>query len=230
MFHPSMQRQAGRYFGKYSAEVVQNEDAQQLGRIQVRVPSVLGAQLSVWARPCLPYGHFFIPPVGTRVWVEFEAGDPQYPLWVGTWYPSGATPPRAALTPPDNRILHTDAGHLVELNDADGTLTVTCASGATLTLDKDGGATLRNKEGSLLELAGDKARVVAKEIALDGATSVTLGENATESVLLGNTFKSLWDVFILHSHATAVGPSGPPIPTVQPLQPGFHLSSTVKVK
>lgn len=230
MFHPPMQRHAGKYYGKYSGEVVQNEDTQHLGRLQVRVPSVLGEQLTVWARPCLPYGHFFIPPVGTKVWVEFEAGDTQYPLWVGTWYPSGATPPQAELTPPDNRVVHTQSGHLLELNDAEGTLTVTCASGATLTLDKNGGATLKNQEGSLLELNGHKARVVAMDIALDGTVSVTAGESATEPTLMGNAFKALWDVFMLHTHATAVGPSGPPIPPGQPLQPGLHLTTVVKVK
>ncbi len=38
--------------------------------------------------PCVPYagpdvGFFAIPPEKANVWVEFEGGDPDYPIWSG---------------------------------------------------------------------------------------------------------------------------------------------------
>ncbi|MBZ4417431.1 phage baseplate assembly protein V [Myxococcus sp. RHSTA-1-4] len=249
MLQASLQRHAGRYYGKYSGEVTGNADEQHLGRLLVRVPAIFGGELAVRARPCLPYGCFFIPPVGTKVWVEFEAGDPQYPIWVGTWHPTGTTPPEAAVSPPEHRLLHTPSGHSLELRDAEGeqevvlrhrgnvalriapegTVTLTLPDGAHLTLHAAGQAVLVNKEGSQLELSGNTARVVATNISLQG-TTVDVGEDASEPTLRGQSFKTLWDAFVLHTHATAVGPSGPPVPPVGPLQPGVHLTTSARVK
>ena len=96
-------RHRGKYYGKYSGRVVDSADPNFTGRIKVVVPSVFGEELEVVARPCVPYGHFFIPPSETLIWVEFEAGDPGSPIWVGTWYADDATPAPAQLDPPDTR-------------------------------------------------------------------------------------------------------------------------------
>src|SRR5438093_1586430 len=109
-----LKRHAGKFYGKYSGEVTDNHDDDFFGRIKVKVPSVFGADVEVRARPCFPYGHFFVPPVGAKVWVEFEAGNTSYPLWVGTWYPQGKTPQPAAMAPPDNRVIQTASGHTIE--------------------------------------------------------------------------------------------------------------------
>ena len=55
------------------------------------VPDVLGLVPSTWAEPCVPLagptgppmGVYLVPPIGAGVWVEFEHGDPDYPIWVG---------------------------------------------------------------------------------------------------------------------------------------------------
>ena len=76
------------YFGKYRGKVENNVDPSQLGRLQVSVPAVLGSGQNSWAMPCTPYagssvGWFALPPVNSDVWVEFEQGDPDYPIWSG---------------------------------------------------------------------------------------------------------------------------------------------------
>src|SRR5690349_16118403 len=114
--HPDLQRHVGKFYGKYSGIVTDNEDPDNLGRIKVKVPSVL-EDVEVLARPCLPFGHFYVPAVGAKIWLEFEAGDPRFPLWVGAWYPTGTTPPEAAIQPPDNRVIQTPSGHTIELMD-----------------------------------------------------------------------------------------------------------------
>ena len=79
------------YFGKYRGMVVNNVDPEFRGRLLVQVPDVLGVVPSSWAEPCVPLagptgppmGIYLVPPIGAGVWVEFEQGDPEYPIWVG---------------------------------------------------------------------------------------------------------------------------------------------------
>src|SRR5579871_4147029 len=115
-----MERHAGKFYGKYSGEVTDNTDTETRGNITVKVPSVFGTDVEVLARPCLPFGHFFVPDVGAKVWVEFEAGDLRFPIWVGVWYPTDSTPKDAAISPPDNRVIQTPSGHTIEILDKAG--------------------------------------------------------------------------------------------------------------
>ncbi len=100
------------YYGKYRGKVESNTDPNQLGRIQVSVPSVLGEGQMSWAMPCTPYGGssvgwFAIPPVGTNVWVEFEAGNTDYPIWSGCFWGTGECP--ASPPMPPLKVLKTHA-------------------------------------------------------------------------------------------------------------------------
>jgi uncharacterized protein involved in type VI secretion and phage assembly len=94
-----------KYYGKYRGMVLNNVDPMQLGRIQVQVPDVGGLIPSSWAMPCFPIsgkqmGAYMIPQIGTGVWVEFEQGNPDYPIWSGCWFGSAAEVPALALTAP----------------------------------------------------------------------------------------------------------------------------------
>jgi uncharacterized protein involved in type VI secretion and phage assembly len=94
-----------KYYGKYRGTVVNNTDPMQKGRIQVMVPDVSNVALSSWAVPCVPIsgiqsGVFALPAPGAGVWVEFEQGDPDYPIWVGGWWGSPADIPAIALAAP----------------------------------------------------------------------------------------------------------------------------------
>lgn len=91
-----------KYFGKYRGKVENNVDPLQLGRIQVSAPAVLSGGTLSWAMPCVPYagpgvGFFAIPPVGANVWVEFEGGDPDYPIWAGCFWGTGEVPATPAI-------------------------------------------------------------------------------------------------------------------------------------
>ena len=90
-------------FGKYRAVVINNIDPLQIGRIQVMVPDVGAVIPTSWAMPCLPTaginaGFFTVPIIGAGVWVEFERGDPDYPIWVGGYWGSAAEVPVMART------------------------------------------------------------------------------------------------------------------------------------
>lgn len=80
-----------RFFGKYRGSVIANVDPMAQGRLLVSVPDVLGLFESTWALPCVPFtgpamGAYFIPAVASPVWVEFEQGDPDNPIWVGGYW------------------------------------------------------------------------------------------------------------------------------------------------
>ena len=75
-----------QYFGKYRATVTKNADPLKMGRIKVKCPKVLGDYESPWALPCLPPGYSGVPNKGDLVWVEFEEGNQDMPIWSGIWY------------------------------------------------------------------------------------------------------------------------------------------------
>jgi hypothetical protein len=94
----------GAYLGMYRGTVVQNVDPEQRGRLIVEVPDVLGVVPSTWAEPCLslagptgpPMGAYMVPPIGAGVWMEFEHGDPNKPVWVGCRWGAPSDVPLAA--------------------------------------------------------------------------------------------------------------------------------------
>lgn len=111
-----------QFFGKYRGKVENNLDPLMLGRVQVSVSAVLGDGRLSWAMPCAPYagagvGFFAVPPVGANVWVEFEAGDPDYPICSGCFWGVGEVPALPAI--PQMKVLKTD-GITLTLSDLPG--------------------------------------------------------------------------------------------------------------
>ena len=114
-----------RYFGIYRGTVVNNVDPMQMGRIMVIVPDVGGVTPSTWAMPCVPMagkqmGAFFVPQIGAGVWMQFEGGDPDYPVWTGGWWGNAAEVPALALAGPPgdpNIVLQTTLQNAVVVSD-----------------------------------------------------------------------------------------------------------------
>jgi len=134
-----VQRLEKHFYGKYRGVVVDNEDPEQLGRLKVSVPSVLGPEVVTgWAMPCMPYGgaanqgFLFIPEVDAGVWIEFEEGDLEFPIWTGTYWtkPDGESELPLAndaegeeteiQNPVTSKIIKTLRGHTIQLEDAEG--------------------------------------------------------------------------------------------------------------
>lgn len=110
-----------QYFGKYRGKVVKNKDPLFQGRLKVIVPSVL-EQNKVWAMPCVPYagknvGLFLIPPKEANVWIEFEGGNLDFPIWAGCFWGEGEIPIEPAI--PTKKFLKTDS-ILLSLDDTEG--------------------------------------------------------------------------------------------------------------
>lgn len=270
MITEELGRHAHRYYGKYRGKVVDNVDEKFRGMLRVIVPAVFGPETVVAAAPCLPYGHFFVPPVETAVWVEFEAGDTASPLWVGVWYPDGTTPVEAQVSPPEHRVIQTAAGHTIEIVDKEGEeqILIRHAKDAFVQIDHNGSVLLANPKGSHLHLdaenetatmveahgnhlamgekgtavvnpqgtvvniVDDTVHISAAKVILD-ATTVALGNGASEPTILASAFQELWEALLQHTHAHPMGPTGTILPP-QLLQlavlPPKHFTSSVVVK
>jgi hypothetical protein len=95
-----------KFFGKYRGKVKSTKDDLNLGRVRVEVPAVLGEGKQSWAMPCVPYagkdiGFFTVPPVDSNIWVEFEDGNPTYPIWSGCFWGDGELPQNAKVDKPE---------------------------------------------------------------------------------------------------------------------------------
>ncbi|MEU6224211.1 phage baseplate assembly protein V [Streptomyces sp. NPDC047042] len=155
---------SNRYLGKFRGRVVDNNDPLRIGRLVVEVPDVLGDEPSTWALPCLPFtgpesGQFVVPQKDTGVWVEFEQGDPSFPIWTGCWWGT------ADELPPDARrelaadaahkpvVVQTPLAHKLVMNDTPG-------AEQGILLQAQGGAYIRITQGVIVIANGAGAEVL----------------------------------------------------------------------
>lgn len=151
------------FFGKYRGKVENNVDSiLQLGRIQVSVPDALGEGRMSWAMPCVPYagsgvGFFAIPPVGANVWVEFERGNLDSPIWSGCFWGRGEVPAQPAVA--EMKVLKTDVG-TITLNDLQGTggITIETTTGMKMEITAQG-IEITNGQGASIKLEGPKVSI-----------------------------------------------------------------------
>jgi uncharacterized protein involved in type VI secretion and phage assembly len=133
---------SARFFGKYRGKVTDNMDPLMQGRIRARVPAVFGEEETGWALPSSPYagsgvGFFFVPPVDSNVWIEFEGGDGDYPIWSGGFWNAGDTPAVPGL--PSTKIIKTDTA-TIKLDDLPGAggITIETTTGLKIVMNMTG--------------------------------------------------------------------------------------------
>jgi hypothetical protein len=157
-----------RYYGKYRGMVINNIDPLQIGRIMAQVPDVLGEIPSSWAMPCVPAagiqaGCFIVPPIGSQVWMEFEQGNPDYPIWTGGFWGLVAQVPVFATAPPaippgQNIVLQTTGQNSIIISDSvptpvSGGIVLKSTTGAMIVVN-DTGIYIYNGKGAMITLIG----------------------------------------------------------------------------
>jgi uncharacterized protein involved in type VI secretion and phage assembly len=153
-----------KFYGKYRGTVLNNLDPLQIGRLNVQVPDVSNVIPSSWAMPCFPVsgkqmGAYMIPQIGTGVWVEFEQGDPDYPIWSGCWYGSAAETPALALAgnpASPNILFQTSLQNTLVISDLPGPtggIMLKSTTGATIIVN-DTGIYIQNGKGASLIMVG----------------------------------------------------------------------------
>lgn len=163
---------ARKYYGKYRGTVINNIDPMQLGRLQVQVPDVLGLVPSSWAVPCVPLagptgppmGVYLVPPIGAGVWVEFEQGDPDYPIWTGCrWGAPSDIPPLALAGLPvsPSIVLQTAGQNSISISDLPGPtggIMLKSTTGAMIVVN-DIGITISNGKGATIVMTGPSVTI-----------------------------------------------------------------------
>lgn len=158
-----------RFYGKYRGMVMNNVDPMQQGRLQVQVPDVTGLAPATWAMPCVPIagiqnGMVAIPIIGSGVWVEFEQGKPDHPIWTGCFWGSAAEIPALALaTPPAVSAItfQTPLQNGLTISDVPGPtggIMLKSATGATLIVN-DTGIYIQNGKGASINLVGPAVNI-----------------------------------------------------------------------
>ena len=153
-----------KYYGKYRGVVLNNVDPMQMGRLMVQVPDVAGLVPSSWAMPCVPIagiqnGMVALPIIGSGVWVEFEQGDPDHPIWSGCFWGSAAEIPALALTVPPavpGITFQTPLQNGITINDVPGPtggIMLKSATGATIIIN-DTGIYIQNGKGASIVMTG----------------------------------------------------------------------------
>lgn len=210
-----VERTERRFYGKYRGIVVDDKDPARLGRLRVRVPSLLGPDVVTgWATPCLPFGgaddqgFLFVPARNAGVWVEFEEGDLEFPIWVGTYWTSpGADTqlPRPQTDdgsqtaqvqdPPTRKIIKTAKGHTVQLEDADGKESVLVREGSRghlVRMDGDG-VTVTDSRHNRIRLTEDGVELTdaTGNIVLLGDRAIHLKDTTGSAIRMSSSGMTL---------------------------------------
>ncbi len=155
---------AKRFYGKYRGTVINNIDPMQMGRIQAMVPDVSSAIPTSWAMPCVPVGGiqmgmYVVPPIGAGVWMEFEHGDPDHPIWTGSFWGSAAEVPVLALAgnpASPSIVLQTTAQNTLSISDMPGPtggFLLKSTAGAMIMINELG-ITISNGQGAIITMMG----------------------------------------------------------------------------
>ena len=160
--------------------MVDNVDPMQIGRVMAQVPDVLGEAPSSWALPCAPAagvqsGFSIVPPIGSQVWMEFERGDPDFPIWTGGFWGLAADVPvlastPAAVPPGQTIVLQTTGQNTLALSDAAGAGIILKAAGGAMIAVNDAGIVISNGKGATITLIGPVVSINSGGLSVVGAT------------------------------------------------------------
>lgn len=182
-----MQQEEEKFFGKYRGKVASTKDPLKLGRIQVTVPSLLGEGKLSWAMPSTPYagkdiGLFTVPPKDSNIWVEFEAGDLDYPIWSGCFWGDGELPEYAQVDQQDQVQVLRTKGMTITLNNAGQHHGLT--NGLTIEVESDtverklkmifdgNGVEINNKDETTIKITADII-----ELNNRGSSTITIAQD-----------------------------------------------------
>jgi uncharacterized protein involved in type VI secretion and phage assembly len=158
-----------KFYGKYRGMVLNNIDPMQMGRIMVQVPDVSNVLPSTWAMPCVPFtgiqsGFFVVPAIGSGVWIEFEQGDADYPIWTGGFWGSASEVPALALAGVpglQSIVIQTMSQNTLMISDTPGPtggILLKTATGALISVNETG-ITISNGQGATLLMTGPAVTV-----------------------------------------------------------------------
>lgn len=213
-----------RFYSCYRGTVVDNNDPNNQGRLQVKVPAITGIKNTpTWAYPKgmirgKGYGMNFLPPMGSMVWVEFEYGDANFPIWT---YGYNAKGEQAEEFNSSNMTLKTPEGNVVDLNDTDQAVSLKSKAGHLVVLDD------KNNQIIITHKDGKKIVISNKDIKFNvgnngGLINITALTNKINTLV--TNYNALVSLFNTHQHLVNAiylppTPALPGFPSLTPTTP-----------
>lgn len=193
----------GRYYGQYRGFVETNDDPKKMNRLKVIIPQLNPVTTNVyWAWPVgiwgsKGYGVQMLPQVGDMVWISFENGDPDYPIWEHAGYGKNEIP--SEFITPNHYGFKTPNGSILVINDNKGEEEILVKLNSTL----------------------DWLKITPKELEFESEL-IKLGKEGDEWAAMGETLlKKMEDMadkldetyqtLITHTHPSNSGITGPPV-------------------
>jgi len=182
----------GKYYGSYRAYVHNNEDPLDMNRVQLIIPMLNPTAVDeTWAFPKnswggKDYGINLLPRKADVVWVEFQNGDPDYPVWSHASYAKGEKPKEFSSI--NHYGFKTPRGTLIVINDNKG--------------EEEVLVRLNNK--------AEWVKIKKEELEVE-AKLIKLGTNGDEAAIMGETLlgklntlsdklDTTYDILMGHTH------------------------------
>lgn len=194
------------FSGLYAAVVISNEDPEQRGRLRVFIPGIHPKDSPEnnypWAEICAQgvgpgRGALKIPKVDETVWIMFNQGDPERPVWMGSWWgaPGGQTELPEEIKRPksdEHYVIKTDGGNLIDMSDEEGKvgITIKIADGKKVSLDNsnnkiditdgDSSIVIDTDNDKIIVRGGSEVdlEISGKSVKINGATNIPDGPSS----------------------------------------------------
>jgi uncharacterized protein involved in type VI secretion and phage assembly len=160
---------------KQIAEVIDNKDKENMGRIVVRFPWMESNEKSPWLRVSTSHAHkdrgvYFIPEIGDEVLVDFEGGDADCPIVISSLFHGKAKP--AKWYDKDNNIkaIRTKSGNELVFFDKKGKEAIEIFNSEKtniITLTMEGQKLIRIESAGDIELEAKNINMKADNISMN---------------------------------------------------------------
>lgn len=163
----------GRYYSSYRAFVVDREDPEKLSRIKVIIPQITGDNIyNYWVFPKnvfsgQNYGSQVLPQRGDLVWIEFEGGHPEVPIWSHGHFGKKEKPKDDDCEDYDTYWFKTPKGHLVILNDTKNLIRIKSNLGDTIEINEKAISLVTDRKISLGSLDTSQYKALHGETTRD---------------------------------------------------------------
>jgi hypothetical protein len=146
--------------------------------------------------PCVPYagpgvGFYAIPPLEANIWVEFEGGDSNYPIWTGCFWEEGQVP---LETPPPGTVVFKTESITLIVSDLPAVVGITLEvlpEGSPINIALDSGGVQIDIEETTAILSSEAINFTSGEVALESddinLSGAALTVESDETNIAGNT-------------------------------------------
>jgi uncharacterized protein involved in type VI secretion and phage assembly len=148
--------------GLVTGTVIDTNDPDGMGRVQVALPFLGGQNDSFWA-PVAAFlagggrGAWFMPQTGDEVLVAFLQNDVAHPYVIGFLWNGQDKPPETDV---NNRVLVTPGGHTLRFEDGDSKKVILkSSSGLSITLDDSDPSITLEGGGRILKMANGLVQI-----------------------------------------------------------------------